>query len=368
MEGDKAGLGYVGVLHKSTFQKKYWLLTVFVVSLVVLFSGGFGIAHIILNKNSQNSLEGDVCGDGTFYNSCSQVKPYFCLSGKFIELASLCGCPEGFELNGESCISKYQDNPKIARLKYTLRGKMDFIDFEVYENFSDYVFKIPRSISYSGEYNVSRADFKLKAINEEEQRKFLLPLVIEIQNLTNNKEDQVRIAISLVQSIPFGSSNKTYSFLGEQLNHTRYPYEVLYDFQGVCGEKTDLLVFLLRELGYGTSFFYYIPENHEAAGIKCPAEESLMNTGYCFIETTSPSIITDDEIAYANVGKLHSTPEFYFLSDGESLGRNIVEYDDAEKLIRIRNSIDRRGLIGPFYRKIIEDLTYKYGLTNQYYR
>ena len=368
MEGDKAGLGYVGVLHKSTFQKKYWLLTVFVVSLIVLFSGGFGIVHIILNKNSQNYLEGDVCGDGSVYNSCSQVKPYFCSEGKLIESASFCGCPEGFELNGESCFSKYQNNSKKIRLKYTLNGKLDFIDFEVYGNFSDYTSKIPRSISYSGEYNVSRADFKLKAINDGEQRNFLLPLVIEIQNLTNNKEDQARIAISLVQNIPFGSSNKTYSFLGEKLNHTRYPYEVLYDFKGVCGEKTDLLIFLLRELGYGVSFFYYISENHEAAGVKCPIEESLMNTGYCFIETTSPSIITDDEIAYAAVGKLYSEPEFYFLSDGESLGENMEEYKDAEKLIRIRNSIDNRGVIGPFYRKTIEDLTYKYELTEQYYR
>jgi hypothetical protein len=368
MEGDKSGLSHLGIIHKSTFQKKYWLLTVFVVSLLALFSGFFGVAHIISDRDSTNVLEGEVCGDGASYNSCSQVKPYFCSEGKLIEMASICDCPEGFELIGENCFSGYHDNSKNIRLKYVLRGKLNYIDFEVYENFSDYIYKSPRFIDYSGNNNLSRADFKLKSINNEDQKIFLLPLVIKIQNITSNKEDQARIAISLVQNIPFGSSNKTYSFLGEQLNHTRYPYEVLYDFQGVCGEKTDLLIFLLKELGYGVSFFYYSPENHEAAGIKCPMKESLMNTGYCFIETTSPSIITDNEIAYSNVGKLSSDPEFYFLSEGESLQENIGEYKDAEKLIRIRNSIDKRGVIGPFYRKTIEDLTYKYGLTEQYYR
>ena len=121
-------------------------------------------------------------------------------------------------------------------------------------------------------------------------------------------------------------------------------------------------------MGYGVSFFYYPEENHEAFGIKCPIKESLMETGYCFVETTGPSIITDNEISYMGVGKLYSKPEFYLLSEGDSIGENFDEYQDAEKLIRIRNSIDKRGLIGQLIRKIFEEINEKYGLTEEYYR
>ncbi len=325
--------------------------------------------RLIQNSYDDNSWGEGYCGDGTVYESCSVVEPYFCSEGKLMELASVCGCPENFYLENESCFPSDYNISKTVSLKYILNGKINFISLTVYNDFSDYVSALPRSIVSSGNSNnISRADFKLKAIQQETQKDFLLPLVVEIQNITNNKEDQARIAVSLVQNIPFGSSNKTLNFFGEEINHTRYPYEVIYEMEGVCEEKTDLLLFLLKELGYGVSFFYYKPENHEAAGIKCPVKESLMETGYCFVETTSPSIITDNEIYYSSVGKLVSEPVFYFVSDGDSLGKNLLEYKDAEKLIRIRDSIDRRGVIGPFYRKTIEELTYRYGLTEQYYR
>ena len=52
------------------------------------------------------------------------------------------------------------------------------------KNLQNYISKIPRSIQSFKRLNFSRADFKLKTINEEEQRKFILPLVIKIQNIT----------------------------------------------------------------------------------------------------------------------------------------------------------------------------------------
>ncbi len=354
--------------YKSIFEKKYWVWTVFVFSLFIFFSGGFGIIAIVTNDSYNANSNKGYCGDDTVLNGCSDIRPYFCLSEKLIEFPFLCGCPDSFNSFNGVCVSNYHTNPKTIHLKYFLNGKENFIDFVAYEGFANYVSEIPRSIKYTNGYEFSREDFKLKAINEEEQRKFLLPLVIQIQNITDNKDDQARIAISIVQNIPFGSSNKTTYFFGEEINHTRYPYEVLYDFQGVCGEKSDLLSFLLRELGYGVSFFYYPLENHEAIGIKCPIEESLMETEYCFVETTSPSLITDSQISYVGVGKLYSTPEIYILSDGISLGYNLEEYKDADKLIRIRNSIDKSGLLGPFNRKILNDLKDEYGLTEIYYR
>jgi hypothetical protein len=349
---------------------KYLAFTFFILVLLFFFFGGFGLVNLLEREVMGEEVEANtmgVCGDGTSYNSCSNVKPYACVEGKLIEFASICGCPENFAEENNNCISGYETNSKELSLKYVLLGEESAINFTVYGGFADYVNEIPRSIYYTNGQNYSRVDFKLKAINEGEQKQFLLPLVVKIQNMTKDKKYQARIAISLVQNIPFGASNETIAFSGSQINHSRYPYEVLYDMKGICGEKTELLAFLLQEIGYGTSFFYYVNENHEAVGIKCPFKESLGETGYCFVETTAPSIITDDKVYYFGVGELYSVPENYILSDGIALGDDMYEYSDANKLIRIRNFIKRYGWLGPIREEIYNNLKEKYGLAENYY-
>src|SRR3989339_600315 len=121
-----------------------------------------------------------------------------------------------------------------------------FIDFLVYDEMADYLFELPRNLFYKGDDRPLREEFKMLNINEPDQRKLLLPLVAKIQNITNDKDDQFRIAVSLVQKIPFGFSNKTTRFGSYTLEYSRYSYEVLYDQEGICGEKSALLAFLLK--------------------------------------------------------------------------------------------------------------------------
>ncbi len=348
---------------KISIQKKYLILTLFVVVLLILFSGGFGLVNLIEN----NFLtEKDKCGDGTLSGVCSLNKPYFCSEGYLIENAGLCGCYDGQTIQGNVCISQYQTVPKDVKMKYVLNGREHYLNFTVYSGFMSYLSKVPRTIAYDGKELPSRLDFKLKIINEEEQKKMLLPLVAKIQNLDSDKEDQVRIAISLVQNIPYENSNKKISFGGNNINYSRYPYEVVYNMRGICGEKTELLAFLVRELGYGTSFFYYPEENHEAFGIKCPLKESLEKTNYCFVETTGSSIITDNKIYYVGLGQLSSIPEIYIISEGESLQENMPEYEDADKLIELRNSRKYENWFGLFERISFERLKNKYELADEY--
>ncbi len=347
----------------SFFIKRHHFFLAFSLFLIfIVFFGGFGHFNSLLKDSPVN-----ICGDGTVYNECSKTMPYFCLEGKLIDLALECGCPDNFVAKGEFCYSSYDATPKNIALNYTLRGEKLSLNFEVYEGFIEYVSKISPSITNSSEKNLSRADFKLKILNEAEQRKMILPLVIEIQNLTSVENDQMRIAVSLVQNIPFGYSNKTSSFGAYQINYSRYPYEVLYDMQGICGEKTNLLALLLREMGYGLSIFYYPSYNHEALGISCPKGESVLDSGYCFVETTGPSIVTDDKIRYLNIGKLLSEPEIYPLGEGKSLEKNLYEYSDANTLIKIRDSIEKYGVISSFKKKTFDVLKKKYGLADEYY-
>ncbi len=303
-----------------------------------------------------------ICGDGTFNENCSLRKPYFCLNKTLIEKASVCSCPEILTKKGNLCISKYQTNPKNITLKYILRGEENEIDFVVYEGMVDYISSLPKSIYHQDDEMPLRRDFKLRNINEDEQRELLLPLVTKIQNIVEDKEDQVRIAINIVQNIPYGESEKIIAFGSNQVNYSRYPYEVVYDMQGVCEGKSELLAFLLKEMGYGVVLFYYPLENHEVVGIKCPIEYSLDNTGYCFVETTGASIITDNQGYYIEWGKLSSEPEMILISEGDSLGKNLYEYKDAKDLIKIRKVIDEKGKINFFQRKKLEYLREKYGL------
>ena len=44
------------------------------------------------------------CTDGTPYGKCSLNKPKYCENGTLSNKASLCGCPEGYEIFGELCV------------------------------------------------------------------------------------------------------------------------------------------------------------------------------------------------------------------------------------------------------------------------
>jgi len=301
------------------------------------------------------------CGDGSLYGTCAKIKPYYCDSGVLIEKASICGCEKNNEIKGESCISQYHTEPKEVKLKYILDGEEKELVFTVYKGLTDYLSNESRVISYQNNQTPSRADFETKILNNEPQKEFLLPLVIAIQNLTKNKVDQARIAISIVQNIEYNFSNKTFFFFGQEINYSRYPYEVLYEYQGICGEKSDLLAFLLRELGYGTVLFYNQKENHQAVGVKCPLEKSYKKTGYCFVETTGPAIISDDKIEYVGGIFLESEPQVIPISEGNSLPKGLPEYRDAEIMGSIRKN---KPLL--FKKFELNRIKKKYGLVEEY--
>ncbi len=302
-----------------------------------------------------------VCGDGTPFKECSSAKPYFCDLGVLVENSSKCGCPDILTQEGDYCVSQYQTEPKTISLKYILNGGEGNIDLTVYKGLTDYISELPIEIRYSGNETPSLVDFKLRNMNEPEQRELLMPLVKGIQNMAKEKEEQARIAISLVQNLPYGGSGRTVTLVRQEVNYSRYPYETLYDNKGLCGEKSEILAFLLRELGYGVAFIHHSAENHDAVGIKCPIENSLDGSGYCFIETTGPSIISDHGIEYVGGIKLFSLPQITPISEGVSLPRNMEEYEDARTLNEMRGGSTIFSQEGKFL-----ELKEKYGLIEEY--
>jgi hypothetical protein len=156
-----------------------------------------------------------------------------------------------------------------------------------------------------------------------------------------------------VQRIPYDWTKFT-----EKRSQEKYPFEVLFDYKGVCGEKSKLLVFLLQELGYGTAIFDFNAENHWAVGIKCPVKYSYKNSGYCFIESTSPTIITDSNGDYAGVGKLYSEPKIIEIFEGSSFDSVSEEYEDLTELTKLNQL---KSMNFEEYEKW-KELTKKYGL------
>ncbi len=306
------------------------------------------------------------CGDGTPYDSCSIDKPYFCDEGVLVENATRCGCPssENFDFfkQGDFCVSLEHQNPRDINLTYVLEGKMKSTIFTVFSGIDDYVGNLPRGIDSSQE-NISRLDFKYQGLDDSLQRETVLPLVKKIQNLApKSKVDQARIAISMVQNIPYGHSNQIFSIRNQKIAYSRYPYEVLFDEEGICGEKSLLLALILKELDYETSIFYYSDENHEAVGVGCPSKHSLNGTGFCFVETSGPAIISDSGISYVGGVKLNSNPELLTLSDGIILPKGLEEYGDADDLEDIRD----RNFLGFLKQWKKDNLEREYMLAEEY--
>ena len=257
------------------------------------------------------------CNDKTLQGKCSDTLPFFCEKGKLIEKAFICGCPNGLIRDGDFCISEYSSNFKNISLNYFLESKEGVIEFVADEGFYNYIAGIPRFLTKKENEIPSREDFKLTSINNEEQRKMILPLVIEIKNRASRKDNQAKIAISLVQNIEYNASEKKIDFFGSDVDYSRYPYEVLYEKQGICGEKSELLALLLKELDYGVAIFYFDKEQHEAVGIKCPSHKDFEDTGYCFIETTSR---LENNVYIGATKEFKSKPEVIIIADGKSIG------------------------------------------------
>lgn len=230
-------------------------------------------------------------------------------------------------------ISRFKNKPKIVDYSYILRGNRGNIRHTVYDGLNRYLKELPRSISYST-IPPTDIDFINRDLNDEYQKQFLDLLVRQIKSTTLDKEDQARIAISLVQNINYDTAG----FMSGNIKG-KYPYEVLYTGSGVCSDKSKLLAYLLRGIGYEVVIFRFSVENHDAIGIKCPLQYSYRGTGYCFIESTTPNIITDASRDYIGVGKLTTMPNILKVCDGSSFYSISEEYNDYIAYYELSNKL-----------------------------
>ena len=128
-----------------SFIKNYFLYGIIFVLLVLLV-----LTNINFHKDvSFKIYQTETCGDGSFYDTCSLRRPYFCEGGLLVEKASICGCSDNLNKNGDFCTSQYFQNLKTIELDYVLRGKKGNISLGVYGNAVNYLSGLPKSILYS---------------------------------------------------------------------------------------------------------------------------------------------------------------------------------------------------------------------------
>lgn len=139
-----------------------------------------------------------------------------------------------------------------------------------------------------------------------------------------------------VQSIPYDYDRAAANENDEtQAGDPRFPVQVIVDGRGDCDEKVYLLAALLKHEGYGCAGFLFIDEKHMSLGISSQGE-GFRGTGYEFVETTSPSYISEEAHQYANGVELYSAPEIVNFSEGAPYSREAV--DEVAAIVNARDS------------------------------
>jgi len=238
----------------------------------------------------------------------------------------------------------------LIKGKKPKKGKIKFpLSTAIYDQIT------PETRSYPCNLCSPKELLYLSAIEYAPQEAALQDLVSRIQKKTSNKIKQARIAITLVQKIPYDSNRMAH--MGSRQHTQRIPYEVLYENLGVCAEKSQLLINLLKKLGFGTAYFQFDAENHAAVGIKCPAQYDYRDTGYCYVESNERSIITCDEDDYRD-GYRKSDPEVTVINDGNTFTDVGRDYKDGIKW----GTLSYKGTLSKKENKTWKALKKKYGL------
>jgi hypothetical protein len=214
----------------------------------------------------------------------------------------------------------YQQSPKTSSYSYYSENNRKFISFTTYGGLSDYFSKMRHTAQPAPEKEAITDH-----LENDYQDEYLQPFIEKIRQQSPDNDDPAKLAISLVQHMP-NIKNTPYNPSSEG-NH---PYETLYSNRGTSSDKSLLSAYLLKELGYETVLFEY--PGHMAVGVKCSPDYDFYDTGYAFIETTVPTIIT--YISDSNYGgvSVSANPHIIHVNEGKRVMDVSREYRDAVRL------------------------------------
>jgi hypothetical protein len=230
------------------------------------------------------------------------------------------------QTNSSSPLSKiihsdFKSSPKTILYTYSDGENLGSISFITYGGLSGYFSTFGHTYTNDPEKEVI-----MELLENDYQDEYLRPFVETIREKSNNPDDQAKIAVSLVQNIPYDWD----SYINKSKKDWLFPYETLYNNKGVCADKSILLAYLLNELGYDTVLFEFY--GHMAVGVKCSPDYDFYDTGYAFIETTKPTTITYVPSTYFGGFRISSNPDIIHLNGGKKVLDVSREYRDAMRM------------------------------------
>jgi TM2 domain-containing membrane protein YozV len=247
----------------------------------------------------------------------------------------------------------------IKEPSYVLRGRNGHIQFTMYQGVNDYL-AVNNPTEEFGTNN-----YYLKLIDDGVQQKYLAGFMNQLKKKSDITDDQARIAISISQQIYY---ERNQSLVNDQRYNT--PYETMFSDTGTCADKSILLAYILKQLGYGVSLLEFPNEHHIAVGVKAPLQYTFKDTGYAFIDPVCNNLIpTYDKGKYGEGENKKSltSARVIKISDGNSFDSIGEEYQDAlewNRLVQLAgkegNALERDDLFR--YGKIYQ----KYGMVQVY--
>ncbi len=204
------------------------------------------------------------------------------------------------------------EGEKTATFSWKYKGKNYSLDRNLYDSYYKFYNALPADSVFNGESLLGvlekRNELFISETYGDTTVSELAQSIRSIGKENNLNENQiVELVASFVQTIPYDYDE--FNNRESVVPKIDYPYETLYKNKGICSDKSYLAYSLLRELGYGASFFLFPEDQHIAVGVECPQEYSNYDSGYCFLETTSlgnkigstPSIIKESGIAASEI-------------------------------------------------------------------
>jgi hypothetical protein len=220
-----------------------------------------------------------------------------------------------------SIINNFKQSPKSNLYTYLLSGDKRDISFTTYGALSNHL-----SMEEHSYHSDMEKEVILELLVNEEQDEYFKPTLETIKKFSPSPNNQAKIAISLVQHIPYDWN----SYYNTTSSDWYYPYETMYNNRGMCGDKSILLAYLLNKLDFDTVLFEF--SDHMAVGIKSSQEYSFYGTGYAFIESTAPTIITYVPDKYYGGFKVTPNPHLIHIAGGKKTLELSTEYQDAIKM------------------------------------
>lgn len=222
-------------------------------------------------------------------------------------------------------VANYRQSPKTTTYSYVTQGSRGSISFTTYGGLADHFSKEDHSY-----YNDFEKETIMELLKNDDQDEYLQLLIEAIKKKSSNPDDQAKIAISLVQHIPYN-----WDGLYSSSSDWYFPYETLHNSKGVCADKSLLLAYLLNELGYDTVLFEF--SKHMAVGVKSTSSYDFYDSGYAFVESTRPVIITYIPDTYYGGFTITSNPRIIHLNGGTSSLDVSTEYRDAVRMKQLES-------------------------------